>query len=72
MVGNLSVQPIVAPAEVIKELAVTLMAEVPDILLDADRITFPATLSKALTIRFPVYPVVVRASKEFVAAPTVH
>jgi len=48
------------------------MSEVPLMLLEADKVTLPPTVSLVLTIRFPVYPVVTKERSVFVAAPTVH
>ena len=62
----------VAPADIIVELVLIVMSEVPLMLLEADKVTLPPTVSLALTIKFPVYPVVTKERRVFVAAPTVH
>ena len=72
IVENLSPHPIVDPPGFKTELAEIAIKDVPDMLLVLAKVTFPATVRVAFTIRFPVYPVVVKDSNEFVAAPTVH
>jgi hypothetical protein len=46
--------PIIAPADVISEFVLIVMSELPDMLLDAERIMLPATVSLAFTIKLPV------------------
>ena len=72
IVGNLRPQPIVDPPGFNIELALIEIKDVPDILLVLANVTFPPTVSKAFTIKLPVYPVVVSERRVFVAAPTVH
>ena len=54
IVLNRNIHPIIAPADVIRELVLIVMSELPDMLLDAERITFPPTVKLAFTIKFPV------------------
>jgi hypothetical protein len=72
IVLNRNIHPMIAPADIIVEFVLMVMSDVPEMLLDADKITLPPTVSLALTIRFPVYPVVINEISVFVAAPTVH
>jgi len=62
----------VAPADIIVELVLIVMSDVPLMLLEADKVTLPPTVSLVLTIKFPVYPVVTSERRVFVATPTVH
>jgi hypothetical protein len=66
------IQPMVAPADIIVELVLIVMSDVPLMLLEADKVTLPPTVSLVLTIKFPVYPVVTSERRVFVATPTVH
>lgn len=53
IVLNRNIHPIIAPADVISEFVLIVMSELPDMLLDAERIMLPATVSLALTIKLP-------------------
>jgi len=54
IVLNRNIHPIIAPADAISELVLIVMSELPDMLLDAERITLPPTVNLAFTIKFPV------------------
>ena len=54
IVENLRPHPIVDPPGFSIELALITIKDVPDILFVLDRVTFPATVSKAFTIKLPV------------------
>ena len=62
----------VAPADIIVELVLIVMSEVPVMSLDADRVTLPPTVSLVLTTRLPVYPVVTSDRIVAVANVIVH
>jgi len=72
IVENLRPHPIVDPPGFRTEFVLIVISDVPDILLVLDNVTLPPTVSRAFTIRLPVYPVVVNDSTVTVAAPTVH
>ena len=59
----------VAPADIIVEFVLMVMSDVPEMLLEADKIMLPPTVSLVLTIKFPAYPVV--TSDKIVAVATV-
>jgi hypothetical protein len=62
----------IAPADIIVEFVLMVMSDVPLMLLEADRVTLPPTVSLVLTIRFPVYPVVTSDRIVAVANVIVH
>ncbi len=62
-------QPMVAPADIIVEFVLMVMSDVPEMLLEADKVMLPPTVSLVLTTRLPVYPVV--TSDRIVAVATV-
>jgi adenylosuccinate synthase len=59
----------VAPADIIVEFVLMVMSDVTEMLLEADKVMLPPTVSLVLTTRLPVYPVV--TSDRIVAVATV-
>ncbi len=72
IVLNRNIHPMIAPADIIVEFVLMVMSDVPLMLLEADRVTLPPTVSLVLTIRFPVYPVVTSDRIVAVAIVIVH